>query len=90
MSLTSREPLAIRGAIVAAATAIVHVGVVLGLLHLDASAEVAIGTAIDVVGTAVLVVWTRGAVTPVADPVLDPRAAEIAVENYYEPKHSAE
>lgn len=63
-----REPLVIRAAIVAALTALVHVGVVLGLLDLDAASESAIGGAIDLVGTAVLVVWSRGAVTPVADP----------------------
>jgi phosphodiesterase/alkaline phosphatase D-like protein len=61
-----REPLVIRGAVVAALTALVHVGVVLGVLDLSAEAETAVGVAIDVVGTAVLVVWTRGAVTPVA------------------------
>jgi hypothetical protein len=69
-ALSTREPLAIRAALVTAVTALVHVGVVLGLLDLDASAEAVIGGAIDVVGTAVLVVWSRGAVTPVADPRL--------------------
>lgn len=70
MAFTTREPLVIRGAIVAAITAAIHVAVVLGILHIDADAETAIGTAIDLAGTAILVVWARQAVTPVADPVL--------------------
>jgi len=87
-SLATREPLLIRGAIVAAVTALVHVGVVLGLLHFDSATEAAIGGAIDLIGTAVLVVWTRGAVTPVADPVL-PADSIVTVESD-EPKHRAE
>jgi hypothetical protein len=66
-----REPLVIRGAIVAAATALLHLGVVLGLLPIDPEAEMAAVTTIDLVGTAVLVLWTRGKVTPVEDPRLD-------------------
>jgi hypothetical protein len=89
MALSTREPLAIRGAIVAAATAVVHVAVVLGIVHLDASAEVAIGTAIDLFGTAVLVIWTRGAVTPVAAPVL-PEDTVVTIAESGEPKHLAE
>lgn len=63
-----REPLVIRAAIVAAVTGLLHLGVVLGLLPIDAEAETAAALAVDLVGTAVLVVWTRGAVTPVEDP----------------------
>jgi hypothetical protein len=64
----NREPIIIRGAIVAAVTALVHVLVVFGVLDIDPSAEAAIGGLIDLVGTAVLVIWSRGAVTPTADP----------------------
>lgn len=71
MNLSTREPLAIRAAITAAATAVLHVLVVLGALPIDADAEAAIATAVDLVGFAVLVVWTRGKVTPTADPKLD-------------------
>lgn len=67
-SIATREPLVIRGAIVAAVTALLHVLVVLGALPLDADAEQAVVLAVDMIGTAVLVVWTRGKVTPVADP----------------------
>ncbi len=66
----SREPLIIRGAIVAAVTALLHVLIILGALPIDADAEHAVAGAIDLLGTAVLVVWTRGKVTPVADPQL--------------------
>jgi hypothetical protein len=88
MSLSAREPLALRAAIVAAVTAVVHVAVVLGLLQLDAASEAAVGGAIDLVGTAVLVVWTRGAVTPNAavDEKVEAAVAE-AVEDG--PKHRA-
>lgn len=65
-TLRQSEPLILRGAIVAAVTALIHVGVVLGLLPIDADQESAIAGAVDLVGTAVLVVWSRGAVTPVA------------------------
>jgi len=89
MAFSTREPLVIRGAIVAAVTAAIHVGVVLGLLQLDAASEAAIGGAIDLLGTAILVVWTRGAVTPVAAPTL-PADTVVTVEETGEPKHLAE
>lgn len=68
--MTKREPLVIRSAITAAATAVLHVLVVLGVLPIEPAAETAIAGAIDLVGVAVLVVWSRGAVTPVDDPDL--------------------
>lgn len=68
--MTTREPLVIRGAIVAAVTAVIHVLVILGLFPIAPDAEHAISLAVDLVGTAVLVVWTRGKVTPVEDPNL--------------------
>jgi hypothetical protein len=66
----AREPLVIRGAIVAAITALLHVLIVLGALPIDEQAEHAVAGAIDLLGTAALVVWTRGKVTPVAEPQL--------------------
>lgn len=84
----AREPLAIRAAIVAAVTAILHVLIVLGVLPIDATAEHAIAGAVDLVGTAVLVAWTRGKVTPVEAPVLTPSQAE-AVTITDGPKHAA-
>ncbi|XVV02753.1 hypothetical protein ACQPW3_36200 [Actinosynnema sp. CA-248983] len=69
-SLTSREPLVIRGAIVAALTGLLHTLVVLGVFPIAPEAETAIAGAVDLLGTAVLVIWARGAVTPAA-PVAD-------------------
>lgn len=65
-----REPLVIRAAIVAAVTALVHVLVMFGILPIDTEAEAAVAGLVDLVGTAVLVVWTRGKVTPTDDPQL--------------------
>lgn len=61
-----REPLVIRGALVGAAVALLHVLIALGLV--PTGLETSLVVAIDATGTAVLVVWTRGKVTPVADP----------------------
>jgi hypothetical protein len=87
--LSEREPLLIRGAIVAAVTAILHVLVILGALPIDADGEHAIALAIDLIGTAVLVVWTRGKVTPTSAPVLTPAQAK-AVKIDAGPRHRAE
>ena len=67
----TREPLVIRAALVAAVTALLHVAVILGVLPIDPDAEGALALSLDLIGTAVLVVWTRGKVTPVADPRMD-------------------
>ena len=69
-TLADREPLAIRGAIVAAVTAGLHLLVVLGVLPLAVEQEQSAALVVDLLGTAVLVIWTRGKVTPVADPRL--------------------
>lgn len=63
-----REPLAIRAAIVAAVTALVHLTVIAGWWAISPEVEAQVALAIDLLGTAVLVVWTRGHVTPTADP----------------------
>lgn len=78
--MLKREPLIVRAALVAAVTGVLHVLVVLGALPIDPEQEAAIAGAVDLLGTAVLVVWTRGAVTPVADPRLPDDA----------PRHRAE
>lgn len=69
MNFTAREPLVIRGAIVAAITALIHLAVVVGWLPIDHDAETAVAGAVDLLGTAVLVVWSRGKVTPAAPKV---------------------
>ena len=63
-----REPLAIRGAVVAAVTAVLHLLVISGVLPISAEVEGQAALVIDLAGTAVLVVWTRGHVTPAVDP----------------------
>lgn len=84
--MLEREPLVIRGAIVAAATALIHVLVILGVFPITPDAESAIALTVDLMGTAILVVWTRGKVTPVAAPNIEMaagtgkrRADEISV-----------
>lgn len=83
----SREPLLIRGAIVAAVTAILHVLIVLGALPIDESAEHAVAGAIDLIGTAVLVAWTRGKVTPVEAPKLPTDTVQALAKGA--PRHAA-
>lgn len=80
--MRNREPLIIRGAVTAAVTAVLHVFVVLGVLPIDESAETAIAAAVDLVGMAVVVVWSRGKVTPTADP-------DLASTERYKAKHAA-
>jgi hypothetical protein len=83
---TSREPLLIRGAIVAAVTALLHVLIVLGVLPIDTTAEHAVAGAVDLIGTAVLVVWTRGKVTPVEAPKLPTSTVQALASNA--PRHA--
>jgi multisubunit Na+/H+ antiporter MnhC subunit len=77
--MLEREPLVIRGAVVAAVTALIHVLVILGVFSVTPDAESAIALAVDLIGTATLVIWTRGKVTPVAAPQIEtpPAAAEL-------------
>lgn len=66
--MTKREPLVIRSAVTAAATAVLHVLVIAGALPIDEATENAVAGALDLVGLAVVVVWSRGKVTPVDAP----------------------
>lgn len=65
--MTEHEPLAIRAAIVAAITAILSLAVVLGW-DIPAETQAAIVGAIGSLSGLVVAIWTRGKVTPVADP----------------------
>lgn len=67
MSL-AREPLAVRAAVVALVTAIVHAAVVFGLVHWSAEQETTLGGLIDLAGLVVALIWARSAVTPVDAP----------------------
>ena len=68
--MTTREPLAVRTAIVTAVGAIVRLLVLLKVIDLDPATEAALVTAVDVTVGAVIVLWVRGKVTPVDAPVL--------------------
>lgn len=63
-----REPLVIRGAVVALATAVLHLLVIGGWAPISPDVEGQAALVIDLAGTAALVMWTRGKVTPVDDP----------------------
>jgi hypothetical protein len=80
----NREPLAIRAAIVAAVAALINVAVAFGW---DATTEQlgAVNAAVGVVSALVVVLWTRGAVTPVDDPrdaAGSPLVADTSDEDY--------
>lgn len=63
-----REPLAVAGAVVALVQAILGAVVMMGWWALSAEQAAAWMSVIALAGTAVVVVWSRGKVTPVADP----------------------
>ena len=65
--MTSREPLMIRAAVVAAVAALINLAVAFGW-NLTVDQVGALNAAVGLVATAVMVVWSRGTVTPVADP----------------------
>ncbi|MEZ5119646.1 MAG: hypothetical protein R2686_07060 [Candidatus Nanopelagicales bacterium] len=62
-----REPLAVRAAVVAAVAALLNLAVAFGW-SLTAEQIGAINTAVGLVATAAVVVWSRGSITPVDDP----------------------
>ena len=62
-----REPLAVRGAVVAAIVAVLQAAMAFGL-PLTAEQFAVVSTAVNLVATAVVVVLSRGTVTPVDDP----------------------
>lgn len=82
-SLATREPLAIRGAIIAFITALLHLAVMNGWLGITAEIEAqtieTITLGIDLVGIAALVIWGRGKVTPTADPRLPGTDTDLEV-----------
>lgn len=77
VSRWAREVVAQRALIVTAVTAIIHAAVVIWALPptLDATAPVAVGSAIDLVGVLAAVLWARAGVTPAA-PAKQPRASD--------------
>lgn len=88
----SREPLAVRAAVVAVVTAIVHLTVIAGWWQISADVEGQVALVIDLLGTAVLVVWTRGHVTPAVDPRDDQGRPLVPATNTtggYQGRHQA-
>ena len=87
-----REPLAVRGAVVAAVTAVLHLLVISGVLPISAEVEGQVALVIDLLGTAVLVAWTRGHVTPAVDPRDDQGRPLVPATNTtggYQGRHQA-
>lgn len=78
----NREPLVIRAAIVAAIDALIHLAIAFGLV-LTGPQLAAMMLAVNTVSIAVVVVWTRGKVTPVDDP-------DLASSETYAAKHVAQ
>lgn len=62
LNLAQRNPVAVRAAAVGAVTAVVHVGVVTGLVPADV--EQPIAGAVDAIGLLALVLWAVPSVTP--------------------------
>lgn len=65
--MSGREPLAIRAAVVAAVSSIVSLLVAFGV-GWTPDQTAAIMAAVNALSIAIVVVWSRGTVTPVADP----------------------
>lgn len=80
--MNTREPLAIRGAIVAAVVALLQVAIAFGL-PITPDQFAVISVAINTIATAVVVAWSRGAVTPVADPHNDQGQPLESIEDVY-------
>lgn len=68
---TGREPLLARSLLTALVTALVHLAVVQGWVTVEAASPEAVAAVVDALGLLVAVFWSRQAVTPVADPVLE-------------------
>lgn len=64
----SREPLAVRGVVVFAIMSLVSLAVLFGV-NITNEQMAGIEVALNAVSMAVLVIWTRGKVTPVDDPM---------------------
>lgn len=66
--MSTREPLMVRGAIVAAVVAVLHLLVMLNVVSLTPEQEEQASLVVGLLATVVVVVWSRGTVTPVDDP----------------------
>lgn len=68
-TLSTREPLAIRAAVVAAVDALIHTAVSFGL-DLSTEQTASLSTTVNLLSILAVVLWSRGKVTPVDDPDL--------------------
>jgi hypothetical protein len=66
--MLSREPLAVRAAVVGLLTATLHVLTVTGVLPVEAEAETAVAGVFDAIGAIVAIAWGRSKVTPAPKP----------------------
>lgn len=66
----TREPLVVRTLLTAFVTALVHVAVVQGWVTVEAVSPEVVAGLVDALGVVIAALWSRAAVTPVADPVL--------------------
>lgn len=70
MSVPQREPLLVRTLLTALVTALVHVAVLQGWVTVESASPEAVAALVDALGVVVAALWSRQAVTPVANPVL--------------------
>lgn len=69
-NLAGREPVALRTTLVAAATALIHLLVLLGVVDLSPDTEAALVTTVDLIAAAAIVILVRPKVTPIAAPTV--------------------
>ena len=67
---TKREPLLYRSLLTALVTAVIHIAVLQGYVSVESVDEATVAGAVDILGALVAAFWSRQAVTPVSDPVL--------------------
>lgn len=69
-SISKSEPLVVRTLLTALVTGLVHVAVLQGWLTVESVPPEAVAALVDALGVTIAALWSRGAVTPVANPVL--------------------
>ena len=81
-----REPLVVRAAVVGVLTALLHALVVLGVLPIAEDQETACAVVLDALAGAVIVLWSRSAVTPAvsSEAVIQNVPEESAVKGKHE------
>lgn len=67
MKMPTREPLAVRAALIAMASAVLQTLVAFGV-PLTADQQASVSTLVNVTTILMVVLWSRGTVTPLSDP----------------------